>query len=375
MEKYVCIHGHFYQPPRENPWLDEVELQDSAYPYHDWNTKITEECYKQNAASRILGPDKKIIDISNNYSDISFDFGPTLLYWLEKHTPDIVILDIRLPDTSGAELLPEITARYPDTAVIMATAITETDTAINCLKKGAYDYIIKPFNLRYVVQAVYQTLEKKRHNLEKREYQQNLEKKVEEQSQKLHTAFLNSITALAHALEAKDAYTSGHSHKVSEMSVALAKELGFSRDATEQVRLAGLVHDIGKIGVRGAILNKPGKLTEEEYNHVKAHPEIGATILMPIIDDPNIIDMVRHHHEHYDGSGYPDGLQSKQIPLGARVLTVADIYDAMISNRPYRKAMSPRTACVEMEGHGADQLDPEIAKAFLKIVSRIAGRL
>jgi len=286
---------------------------------------------------------------------------------LKSNPMELVILDIKMPGKSGTELLPEIKVRYPDTAVIMATAITDTSTAIQCMKQGAYDYITKPFNLDEVVLSVDRALEKRRLELENRDYQQHLEQKVEAQARKIRASFLSAITALAYALEAKDKYTSGHSQRVAETSVAIAKELGLSQHSIERIRQAGLIHDIGKIGVRESVLNKPGRLTDEEFHHIKSHCETGEHILTPIVEDEEILKVVRHHHERYDGRGYPDGLKGEQIPLGARILAVADTYDAMTSERPYREAMSDETACDEIKRCKGTQFDPVVADAFLRV--------
>ena len=284
---------------------------------------------------------------------------------LLNNTVALVILDINMPGKSGTELLPEIKLAYPDTAVIMASAVTDTQTAIQCMKQGAYDYFTKPFSLDEVILSVDRALEKRRLELENRDYQQHLEEKVQAQARKIRASFLSAITALAYALEAKDKYTSGHSQRVADMSVAIARELGMRRGNIEKIRLAGLIHDIGKIGVRGPVLNKPGRLTDEEFQHVKCHPVIGEHILTPIVDDKDILRMVRHHHERYDGKGYPDGLSGEQIPLAAMILAVADTYDAMTSKRPYRAAMSAETACDEIQSCKGGQFDPEVAEAFL----------
>ncbi len=280
---------------------------------------------------------------------------------------ELVILDIKMPGKSGVELLPEIKAKYPDTAVIMATAVSDASTAINCMKAGAYDYVTKPFNLDEVSFGVERALEKRRLELENRDYQQHLEQKVEEQAQKIRASFFNAITALAYALEAKDVYTSGHSQRVTEISVAIAKKMRLPKDIVEKIRLVGLVHDIGKIGVRESVLNKPGSLSEEEYKHVRLHSETGERILRPLVDDEEILKAVRHHHERYDGWGYPDGLRGEQIPQLARIIAVADTFDAMTSERPYRKALSKEEACAEVERCKGTQFDPEAADAFLEV--------
>ena len=294
---------------------------------------------------------------------------------LKRNSIGLVLLDIKMPGKSGVELLPEIRVGYPDTAVMMVTAITDSSTAIQCMKEGAYDYITKPFNLDEVVLSVDRALEKRRLELENRDYQQHLEQKVKEQAKKIRASFLNAVTSLAYALEAKDRYTSGHSQRVAETSVSTAKELGMPRDSIEKIRLAGLIHDIGKIGVRESVLNKPGKLTDEEFQHIQYHCEKGEHILNPIVEDEEILKAVRHHNERYDGKGYPDRLKGKQIPLGARILAVADTYDAMTSERPYREAMSDETACAEIKRCKDTQFDLKVADAFLrtrKAVSLVA---
>jgi HD-GYP domain-containing protein (c-di-GMP phosphodiesterase class II) len=253
----------------------------------------------------------------------------------------------------------------------MATAASDTNTAIHCMKLGAYDYLTKPFNLDEVLLSVNKALEKRRLKLENRDYQQHLEQKVREQARRIRGDFFNAITALAYALEAKDSYTSGHSQRVSDISVAIAKGLGLPQASINRIELAGRVHDIGKIGVRELVLNKPGRLTEEELQHVKCHPEAGERILMPIVEDWEILRIVRHHHERYDGAGYPDGLAGDEISLGARILAVADSFDAMTSERPYRQAMSVEEACAEIERSKNTQFDSEVVAAFMSVKSSL----
>lgn len=303
---------------------------------------------------------------------------------IEEDLPDLVILDITMPGKPGTELLKEIKANHPEVAVIMATAIQDISTAITCLKGGAYDYMTKPFNLEDVLLSVERALEKKRLESENKDYQLHLEQKVEAQAAKIRTAFLNAITSLAYALEAKDTYTSGHSDRVTDIAVAIAKKMSLSQEMVEKIRLAGLIHDIGKIGVKESILNKEGKLTEDEFLHVQEHCAAGDRILSPIVEDREILEMARHHHEHYDGSGYPDGLKGEDISLGARILTVADAYDAMTSERSYRKSMSDNNARSEIARCRGSQFDPKVADAFLsmppsptanKSAHQIAGQL
>jgi putative two-component system response regulator len=289
---------------------------------------------------------------------------------LETSPIALVILDIKMPGKSGIELLPEIKSGYPDTAVIMATAINDINVAIQCLKQGADDYICKPFNLEEVSLAIQRALEKRRLQIELREYQQYLEEKVEEQMIKMRKLFLGAIEALVSALEAKDRYTGGHSRRVTEIALALVNELGLSINDMEDLRWGSLLHDIGKIAIDQVIQNKPGKLTREEYEHIMTHAHVGADIVRPIVNE-RIVEMIEHHHDHYDGNGLHQVIAGSDIPLGARILAVADAFDAMISDRPYRAAMSVAEAIDEIKRCADTQFDPVIVTAFLKTVGRV----
>jgi putative nucleotidyltransferase with HDIG domain len=304
---------------------------------------------------------------SNGYVCLTAGDADQALKDIAASRPDLVILDINMPGKPGTALLSEIMVTFPDTAVIMATALSNSHTAIHCMKEGAYDYLIKPFDLDDVMLSVSRALEKKKLEHENKDYQQHLEEKVEEQSAKIRASFINSVTSLAYALEAKDKYTSGHSQRVTDMAAAIALKLNLAQESIEKIKQAGLLHDIGKIGVREDILNKTGTLTDEEFQHVKRHCEKGDRILSPIMEDKDISRMVRHHHEHWDGKGYPDGLSGQQIPQGARILAVADAYDAMTSERPYRKAMKPDESRAEIARFAGSQFDPGVVSAFLEI--------
>jgi putative two-component system response regulator len=294
------------------------------------------------------------------------DSAEQALEKLRGNLTELVILDIRMPGKSGIELLPEIKASYPDTAVVMATAVAEINIAIQCMKQGAYDYISKPFNLEEVMLCIDRALEKRRLELKIREYQQHLEQKVEEQTQEIRRVFLGAIEALVFALEAKDKYTAGHSRRVTEIAVAIGRELGLPSDDIEDLCWGGLLHDVGKIAVDQLIQNKPGKLTPQEYEHIMIHAHVGAGIVKPVVND-KVVEMIEHHHDHYDGSGLHQVVAGEDIPLGARILAVADAFDAMTSDRPYRSAMSPEEALNEVRRHTGTQFDPLVAAAFLKI--------
>ncbi len=320
---------------------------------------VDDEEYIRDILSRMLKP--------AGYNCVTIPDGRSALSELSKSNYAMLLLDYKMPAISGEEVLQEVVMRYPETAVIMVTAIADVSTVIKLMKSGASDYLVKPVDRDVLLISVKRALEKRRLIKENREYQLHLEEKVREQTSKIRKNLMNSITSLVFALEAKDTYTSGHSQRVGSIAAVIAKELGLKEDKQEQIRFAGLVHDVGKIGIRELVLNKNKELTDEEYYHIASHSIIGERILKPVMEDETIPLMVRHHHERYDGKGYPDGLEGNHIPLGARILAVADTYDAMTSDRPYRKALSHQIAVKELESKARIQFDSKIVEAFSKM--------
>ena len=300
--------------------------------------------------------------------------GDTALAKLRDSEFHLVLLDLNMPGKSGMQVLKQIVAQYPDTAVIIITANDDAEMAIELMKTGAYDYVIKPVNVSTLNLRVERALDRRRLLLENKKYQLYLEDKVKEQARKIRESFLNSIMSLALALEAKDKYTSGHSQRVAKMSVAIAQRLGMTQEQTEKIRLAGLIHDIGKIGIKESVLLKEEPLSDEEYSHIISHSVIGERILEPAIEDKEILGIIRHHHERYDGRGYPDGLSDQQIPIGARILAVADMYDAMTSDRPYRRASSPGMVIDELKRQVNTQFDPVVVEAFISMTGDAVER-
>lgn len=287
------------------------------------------------------------------------------------HAPTALLLtDLRMPEMDGMELLTAVHDRYPDVSVILITAVADVDVALQALTAGAVDYLTKPFHLEEVRARVSQAMEKRRLILENRSYQAGLEERVTAQARRIEELFLGGVQALVHALEVKDPYTRGHSIRVSRYSIAIARQIGMDRDIIRQVEIGGHVHDIGKIGVREEILNKEGALTDAEYAHVMTHPVVGWQILSPLLNDsPYALNMVRSHHERFDGKGVPDGLVGEGIPIEARLLAVADAFDAMTSGRAYRHhRMSSDDAVAELQRHRGTQFDPEMVAEFLKLV-------
>lgn len=279
----------------------------------------------------------------------------------------VCISDIYMPEMDGVTFLREALKRYPDMAVIMLTGVAEVNTAVECLKLGALDYISKPVMIEDVRARLDKALEKRELILQNRFYHQNLETRVRDLDRSNKMSVINGVQMLVHALEAKDAYTSGHSSRVSRYAVKAAVLLGFTGDALEHIRLGGELHDIGKIGTREDILNKPGPLTPDEFRHVKEHALLGEKILAPFMAaSPTVLRIVRSHHERIDGSGFPDGLKGDAIPLEARIVAVVDAYDAMTTNRAYRQPRTPDQATQELRRCSGVQFDGAVIDAFLQ---------
>ncbi len=279
----------------------------------------------------------------------------------------LCISDIYMPQMDGVAFLREAVKRYPDMAVIMLTGVAEVNTAVECLKLGALDYISKPVMVEEVRARLDKALEKRDLILQNRFYQQNLETRVRELDRTNKLSVINGVQMLVHALEAKDAYTSGHSSRVSRYAMKAAVLLGFTGDALEHIRLGGELHDIGKIGTREDILNKAGPLTPEEFQHIKAHAPLGERILAPFLSgSPIVLSIVRSHHERLDGSGFPDALKGDQIPLVARIVAVVDAFDAMTTNRAYRKLRTPDEAVKELRRCAGVHFDEAVIDAFVR---------
>jgi response regulator RpfG family c-di-GMP phosphodiesterase len=278
----------------------------------------------------------------------------------------LVISDMRMPELDGIGLLETLRQQYPDTSVIMLTGMGETTTAVDCLHMGAADFLLKPISVGELQARVSRVLEKRALVLQNRFYQQHLERQVHEQAVRIQELFLQGVQMLARALEAKDAYTRGHSIRVSQYAVGTAQRLGFVGPSLDGIRLGGELHDIGKIGTREAVLHKPGTLTDEEFRQITEHPALGERMLLPLAQEsPDVLRIVRSHHERLDGRGFPDGLRGERIPIEARIVAVADAFDAMTTERPYRDARQPDDAVAELRRVAGTQLDPAAVEAFV----------
>lgn len=278
----------------------------------------------------------------------------------------VVLTDIMMPGMSGMEFLELVRKRDDEVAVIMLTALNDIDLSIRAMKAGAYDYITKPFRLNDVLVSVEKALQKRALILENRDYQRNLERKVREQTLQLQGSLVSTMEALARILEVRDPETREHSLRVTEYSVRTAEEMELAPEEIEIIRIASALHDIGKLGLREEVLNKEETLRRDEVEHIHRHPLIASTILDPIKELEEIIRLIRHHHENFDGSGYPDGLAGEEIPLGARIIAVADAFDAITSTRPYRDARSEKFAVGEIREQAGKQFDPRVVEYFLR---------
>jgi len=288
----------------------------------------------------------------------------------------------------GIDLLQRIVRAYPDVAVMMVTAAVDTHLAVQAMKLGAYDYVTKPFNLEELSVHVEKALERRQLLLENREHHRLLEQRVAEQTQEIrahlalerqrraelhHTlnlleeSYHDTIDALIMALDYRDNETQGHTQRVSVYTVELAQALGVGGSEMETIKRGAILHDIGKIGVSDTILRKPAKLTEQEWVEMKRHVEYGYNMLKDIAFLQDAAKIVLHHHERYDGGGYPNGLAAEQIPPGARIFMIADAFDAMTSNRSYRQAMAAEEALAEILRNSGTQFDPAAVRAFLSV--------
>lgn len=287
---------------------------------------------------------------------------------------NLIISDIMMGGMSGLEMVPQVLALSPDAVVVMISGVQTIESAIRALRAGAFDYIMKPFDLRQVEAAVKRALEHHELKVSKRRYENHLEELVKQRTEQLDEALASvedayraTLKALAHALETRDAETHGHSERVVTFSLRLGRELGLGADQMRSLEFGSLLHDIGKIGVPDAILRKPAKLTEEEWVKMREHPLHGQAILRGIKFLEGAARVVAQHHEKWDGSGYPVGLHSEEIDLNARIFAVADAFDAMTSDRVYRAGKPYEAAAEELDRFAGIQFDPQVVAAFHRV--------
>ena len=278
--------------------------------------------------------------------------------------PDLVLLDVHMPGISGFDILRHLKTQpaYRNVPVVFLTGDGDVRTETEGLHAGAADFIRKPFAAEVLLKRV-------RNIVELNRLHESMAKEIRAKTEKLSHAYLQIVRALAASVDAKDRYTHGHSARVAQYAKELARRAGYSRQEQDEIYMMGLLHDVGKIGIRDTIINKTGRLTDEEFAEIKTHPAVGAEILAKITDLPNLKTGARWHHERYDGRGYPDGLAGEEIPEVARIIAVADTYDAMTSNRSYRRQMPQEKVRAEIERCSGSQFDPRFAEIMVAMIS------
>ena len=303
--------------------------------------------------------------------------GEDALQQLRRHRIALMLCDIRMPGTSGVDLVPQAIEIEPELAILMLTAVNDATSAALCMQRGAMDYLTKPIELADLGRAVQRALKRREMLLETRQLNQWLKEEVTTRTAELHRERVKlerisvaTLEALVNALEAKDPYMRGHSARVADLSATIAHQLGLAEEQVEHVRVAGRLHDIGKIGTREAVINKQGPLSPEEFEHVKQHVIIGSQILAPLAHLGDIIPAVRGHHERWDGTGYPDGLRGEDIPLAARIIGAAEVFDALSTSRAYQEKMNAEQAVERMTDLAGTVLDPKVFEALTTVVAR-----
>ena len=293
------------------------------------------------------------------------------LVFLREKSPDLVLCDVMMPGMDGhafARALKKDEA-LKHIPIILVTARTGAEMLAEGLQAGADDYISKPFDSTELKARIRGQLRLRQMEAELSLVNRNLKMRTSDLVDQQRSLFLSTVKSLASAIDAKDEYTRHHSTRVTEFTLKIARRMAFSEKELGDLELAALLHDVGKIAVPESILNKPGKLTDAEFKQIKEHPARGESILSPVIELKEIARIVRSHHERYDGSGYPDRLKGQEIPMGARIMAIADTYDSITSERPYRKPASHRFAVKEIIGCSGTQFDPEVVEHFLATAS------
>jgi response regulator RpfG family c-di-GMP phosphodiesterase len=304
--------------------------------------------------------------VREGYSCFEADRASKAVNRLKNNPVDLTILDIMMRDNSGIELLHRIIKNYPNTAVIIASHTVEPNIIIECMKSGVQDYITKPFNLEVVTSSIEKVLRKRQIELMLKAYQAGLEGKVAEQANQIRKLYLSAIDSLVTALEAKDAYTAGHSRRVNQLAYAISQHMGLTAEEVDDLCWGALLHDVGKIAIDPAIQNKPRKLTNKEYEQIMTHIQLGPRIVKAVANE-NIINIIKYHHTRYGADPKTQVVVGEEIPVGARIVTLADSFDAMTSDRPYRKRLSLEAALHEIKRCSGTQFDPVVVDVFLKI--------
>lgn len=301
--------------------------------------------------------------LGDTYKVIAVNSGKQAYKYLDRHTPDLILLDINMPEISGFEVMSALQAdlRWRKIPVIFLTADRSADTEVECFRVGACDFITKPFEPQIMLSRIKSTLELDG-------YRKDLQRRLDEKTREMERITIQAIMTVANTVDAKDDYTKGHSLRVAAYAELLTQRLGWSEDDVQNAYYVAMLHDVGKIGVPDAVLNKPFKLTDLEFRLIKNHTIMGAEILKDFKMFPNVDVGAKYHHERYDGKGYPEGLKAESIPLIARIIALVDSYDAMTSNRVYRRRLNDDIVMQELESGKGSQWDPDLVDIFMELI-------
>lgn len=289
----------------------------------------------------------------------------------------VALVDLRMTGMSGMDVVPAALELDPELAILMLSAVNDAHSAAICMQRGALDYLTKPIELVDLEKAIQRAVKKRDTAIQNTGISSWMKDELQDRTRQLDAVkaqqqqiTVATLEALVNALEAKDSFQIGHSARVADLAATIATQLDLPDDEIEMIRTAGRLHDLGKIGVKESVLNKAGPLTQEEYDHVKDHVIIGSRILEPLTHLGPIISFVRSHHEHWDGSGYPDQLEKEDIPIGGRIICAAEIYDALVTSRPYQEKLPADAATERMDVLSGSVLDPNVIAALKTAVSK-----
>jgi putative two-component system response regulator len=343
-----------------------------------------------------IGPRESLrMILKPHYNVFTVESGYAAIQMIQQMELDVVTLDLKMPGISGIETLREIRRSDPEVMVIVITGYGTLQSAIDSIRFGVFDYIAKPFNVPEIIQIIEKSVQRKRLNRRIKEFLENLREDPAEGTE-VHTGLLlqNGLAGIASqqwnemglsdnhnclefakvlvsTLEEKDPYTSGHSSRVCYYSDVVSRRLALQPRERDEIQIASYLHDIGKVGISDRFINKKGTLTSTDWAIIRQHTKKSIELLTPLRLSANILSFIQHHHEHFDGTGYPDGLAGERIPLGARIIAISDAYDSMTSARPYRKPLPNFEARSELRKWSGKQFDPRLVSAFSEIIEEI----
>ena len=344
-----------------------------------------------------IGPRESLrMVLKPNYNVYTVENGYAAIQMIQQVEMDVLTLDLKMPGMNGIDTLKEIRMISPDLMVIIITGYGTLKTAIEAIRYGVFDYIPKPFNVPEILSIIDKSIQRRKLNLKVKEvlgncFNQQLLKEpvansefpLQEENKGVTDYKWNDINlsdtqsclefakVLAYTLEEKDPYTSGHSERVCYYSDFISKRLSLLPQERSELQIASYLHDIGKIGISNRFINKKGTLTPTDWAVIKQHTRKSIELLVPLNLSSNIISYIQHHHERYDGTGYPDGLAGEKIPLGARIIAISDSYDSMTSDRPYRKPLTNGDAKSELLKNAGKQFDPKLVALFLDVLKEM----